>query len=136
MMWLVEEPEGIEFEALSETKKYDFALDQSHRKDKDERWREIWSAIAWSHMPIEERRKSRFPNKTTGPDFKICPLCEGELGVDEEYMQSRYGSFAAMPPEKWTYFCNDCEEAGTYTELIRESYDRTDEEKYRRGVWR
>lgn len=119
-MWLFEEPEGIEFECLSDTKKYDFALDESQRKDKDWRWRELWSAIAWSYMPIEERRKSRFPSKPTRPDFNTCPLCGGDLEVDEEYIQSMYGEAYMYESVQGTYFCSGCEEAGTYEQLLKE----------------
>lgn len=78
MTWLFEEPEGKEFEALPGAEKYAYALRQSQRRDKDWRWRGIWGAIAWSHMSIEVQQVLRFTDKTTWPDFRICPLCEGD----------------------------------------------------------
>lgn len=134
MTWLYEEPEGIEFAAVPNTEKYAFALKQSQRKDKNWRWQELWGAIAWSQMSIEVQQIVRFTDKTTWPpDFAICPLCAGDLGVDVEYMQNRYGEAYMYESVQLTYFCNDCEEAGTYSELLKESYDRKDEEKFRRG---
>ncbi len=67
------------------------------------------------------------------PDFDTCPLCGGDLGVDEEYMQSRYGEAYMYESVQTIYFCYDCEETGTYKHLIKESYVRADEEKFRRG---
>jgi hypothetical protein len=47
-----------------------------------------------------------------------CPFCGVELEVDEEYMQDTYGaSYVYMPENLWTYYCPECEEAGTMAEL-------------------
>lgn len=56
MTWLFEEPEGIEFETLPDDKKYDYAIMQVQRKDKNFRWHDIWAAIAWSYNPNKEKR--------------------------------------------------------------------------------
>jgi hypothetical protein len=47
-----------------------------------------------------------------------CPFCDAELEVDDEYMQDTFGAaYAYMPETDWTYFCPECEEAGTIDEM-------------------
>jgi len=63
MTWLYEEPEGIEFEALPDDQKYDYAIKQSQRTDKNWVWRYVWDAIAWSHNPKHKLRRKYDPKR-------------------------------------------------------------------------
>ncbi len=111
-MFLVECDEGIEFEALSPDKKCDYAHKQSQRVDKDERWREIWKAIAWSHG-------------SSKVDYATCPLCGSGLEVDSEYMLSAYGSaYEYASAWTWMYFCTSCSGSGTYKQLLAEARNK------------
>jgi uncharacterized protein YbaR (Trm112 family) len=61
-------------------------------------------------MGVDRRMKMKRPT--------VCPICGGELEVDEEYMQSKYGAYEYVPWKSWTFYCDACENAGLWSEFL------------------
>lgn len=49
-----------------------------------------------------------------------CLLCQGNIQIDEEYMSDTFGpSYIHMSHEDWSFYCDDCGQAGLWTEFKR-----------------
>ena len=69
-------------------------------------------------FPAETARVfvENYQEQDAPPD--ICPICNGNLNVDLEYMEKTFGPvWSEIPWLDWSFYCDRCGEAGLWAEF-------------------